>query len=255
MSSNLALLEKNFLLDLEEQEIEIFTMDFISNIFKNKYSNLQSIIYSLTNSGALIRLENRKYCKKTFVNDFALGTFLLDDSAIAYWSALNYWGLTEQIPNTVFVQSLRLKRNKRIRGVYYKFVKISEKKFYGIIQMGRGKHKIRITDLEKTIIDCFDLPVYSGGYDELIKSFIKTKLNTTKLLDYSLRVDNLSIMKRISFLAYLFKLRGFERYKKETKKRLKDKYTLFSPLREGKGNFNSEWKLVINMDLKKLLGK
>ncbi len=88
----------------------------------------------------------------------------------------------------------------------------------------------------------------------MIKSFIKTKLNTTKLLDYSLRVDNLSIMKRISFLADLFKLRGFERYKKETKERLKDKYTLFSPLHESKGNFNSEWKLLINMNLEKLMG-
>ncbi|MDP8269195.1 MAG: hypothetical protein P9L97_10745 [Candidatus Tenebribacter davisii] len=252
MGKNLALLEKNFLLDLDDQEIEIFTMDFISDLFKHKYSNLQSIIYNLTNSGALIRLENKKYCKKTFVNDFALGTFILKDSAIAYWSALNYWGITEQIPNTVFVQSLKLKKNKRIRGVYYRFVKISEKKFTGMIQIGRGDHKFRITDLEKTIIDCFDLPAYSGGYDELIRSFIKTKLNTTKLLNYSLKVDNLSIMKRISFLADSFKLRGFERYKKETKERLKDKYTLFSPLHERKGNFNSEWKLLINVDLKKL---
>ena len=44
MGKNLALLEKNFLLDLDDQEIEIFTMDFISDLFKHKYSNLQSII-------------------------------------------------------------------------------------------------------------------------------------------------------------------------------------------------------------------
>jgi predicted transcriptional regulator of viral defense system len=32
---------------------------------------------------------------------------LIQPAAVAYWSALHYWGMTEQVPNTVVVQSTR----------------------------------------------------------------------------------------------------------------------------------------------------
>jgi predicted transcriptional regulator of viral defense system len=32
---------------------------------------------------------------------------LAPESAVAYWSALHYWGMTEQIPRTIFVQTLK----------------------------------------------------------------------------------------------------------------------------------------------------
>ncbi|TVR88682.1 MAG: hypothetical protein EA411_04180 [Saprospirales bacterium] len=53
----------------------------------------------------------------------------------------------------------------------------------GLINQGYGNHKFRMTDMEKSIADCFHLPQYSGGYEELLHSFNKAKISSTKLTE------------------------------------------------------------------------
>lgn len=74
---------------------------------------------------------------------------MLKESAVAYWSALNLHGLTEQIPNIVYLQSIHSKRDKEVFGVRYKFVKVKPKKICGITTLGYGNGEFRITDTEK----------------------------------------------------------------------------------------------------------
>ncbi len=243
---------KVFLLDLNRTEIEYFSVANIEKRIGKVYKNLSRKIFDLHKQGFLIKLEKGKYCLPNFNDNFVIGTFLLENSAIAYWSALNYWNLTEQIPNTVYVQSPIFKKSKKIRNVEYKFVKVTENKFTGITSVGRGNHKFRITDIEKTLIDCFDLPQYAGGFAELIRAFYNAKINVTKLTEYAIRVNNLTIMKRISYLSELFEFSGYKRFHKETQKRLKDKYTYFSPHDKKEGKFISRWKLCLNIDEKNL---
>jgi len=244
---------KVFLLDINRAEVEYFSVANIEKRIGKVYKNLQRKIFDLHKQGFLIKLENGKYCLPNFNDNFVIGTFLLENSAIAYWSALNYWNLTEQIPNTVFVQSPVFKKSKTIRNVEYKFIKIAEKKFIGITSVGRGNHKFRITDIEKTLIDCFDLPPYAGGFAELIRAFYIAKINVTKLTEYALKVNNLTVMKRISYLAELFEFSGYKRFHQETQKRLKDKYTYFSPFDKKEGKFISRWKLCLNIEPEKIL--
>ena len=46
-------------------------------------------------------------------HEFVLASSIVQPYAIAYWSALSYWGLTSQIPNTVFIQTT--KRSKKLK--------------------------------------------------------------------------------------------------------------------------------------------
>ena len=127
-----------------------------------------------------------------------------------------------------------------------------QKKFVGITTEGRGSYKFSITDIEKTIIDCFDLPQYSGGFAEFVRAFYNARLNKKKLLISAMAVDNVSIFKRISYLSELFEMKGFKLFQKETRKRLKDKYTYLSPFSEKSGKYLSRWKLCLNVDEKTL---
>ena len=63
------------------------------------------------------------------------------------------------------------------------FVKIIPKKRGGIQKEGVGNHIFTITNVEKTFVDCFDLPQYSGGYPELIRAFNEAVLNPQKLIE------------------------------------------------------------------------
>jgi len=55
---------------------------------------------------------------------------------------------------------------------------------FGAMQMGYGNEAFRVTDVEKTLLDCFDLPQYSGGYAELIRTFHAAKMSSIRLLEY-----------------------------------------------------------------------
>ena len=244
---------KGFLRYLDEEGIDIFTFSEIEDQLGLPRQNLSNSLFYLVQDKFLIQLEKGKYCRPNFNNAFVIANYLCQGSAIAYWSALNHYGLTEQIPNTIFVQTDRLKRSKTVRNVYYKFVKVHSKKITGITTDGWGSHRFRISDIEKTIIDCFDQPRYSGGFSELIRALHTAKLNKKKLLKYALAVDNFSVMKRISYLSELFDMKGFKLFQDETRKRLKNKYTVLSPVHEKKGRYLSRWKLCLNIDENTLL--
>ena len=91
---------------------------------------------------------------------------LVPEGAGAYWSALHYWNLTEQVPRTVFIQTIT-RRNaptSEIMGVHYRFVTIKEERFFGTLSRTVNGLPFRITDREKTIIDSIDRPELSGGH-------------------------------------------------------------------------------------------
>mgnify|MGYP005844534177 CR=1 FL=1 len=244
--------QKDLLIFLEDEEIDIFTFSDIENRFGIPKKNFLNLLAPLVHHKLLVQIEKGKYCRPNFNNHFVISNYLCKDSAVAYWSALNHYGLTEQIPNTVFAQTARLKRPKNIFNVNYKFVKVHPRKITGITTQGRGSHEFKITDMEKTIVDCFDLPQYSGGFPELVRALYHADMNRKKLLEYAVVVDNLSVFKRISFLSELFEMKGFKTFHRETGKRLKNKYTLLSPAGGKTGRHLSRWKLCVNVDEKTL---
>jgi predicted transcriptional regulator of viral defense system len=183
-----------------------------------------------------------------------IGTFITKKSAVAYWTALNTHGLTEQFSNTIFIQTPYLKRNKTIFGVPYKFVKISPNKRIGIIKQGYGNHSYPITDVEKTMVDCFDLPQYSGGYAELIRAFKQADLRSDNLIDYSQVINNKAVTKRMGYLAEFQKKKGLKTFIRFAKDQVNPKYNLFDPQGQDRGEFVSEWKLRLNISQDELLG-
>ena len=172
---------------------------------------------------------------------------MVEDGAIAYWSALNYHGLTEQFPNIVFVQTRRKKRNKRVFGVAYMFVKVPDRKYLGISTEGFGNHRFLITEPEKTLVDCFDLIKYSGGYAELIRAFTRYPSNSDKLIDFSAAVDNLAAIKRMGYLSEMFWSKKLSKFINFARSKVNPKYNLFDPYGYDQGEFVKEWKLRLNI--------
>ena len=149
----------------------------MSNLFTK---NLQKVLYRLQQKGAIDRIEKGKYLiiplgaekGKYTLHEFVIGSLLVKPYSIAYWSALNYYGLTEQIPTTVFIQTITRKfnTNPNVFGVQYQIVKIKKEKMFGIRKEWIEETQINITDKEKTIIDCLDKPQYCGGIIEVAKA-------------------------------------------------------------------------------------
>jgi predicted transcriptional regulator of viral defense system len=253
ISANLTTNQLEFIRLLDQYEIDIFLFSDIENQLHHKFDNLNEVLENLVDKKIISRIEKGKYCRANFHDEKIIGCFISDTGAIAYWSALNTHGLTEQFPNNVFVQTTKLKKNKAVFGTSYKFVKVAPHKIAGILYRERGNRMYRITDIDKTLVDCFDLPEYSGGYAELIRAFSMAKLNSEKLIDYCKAVDNIAATKRMGFLAELLDKKGLKTFIKYAKQQVNIKYNVFDPAGNDKGEFVNDWRLRLNISRNEIL--
>jgi predicted transcriptional regulator of viral defense system len=237
----------DFLKLLDEEEIQLFTLETIGKLKDADTEILNEVIENLVRKEFLLRLERGKYCRSTFRDENVIGTFIVPDGVIGYWSALNLHGLTEQFPNTIFVQTTHKKKSVTVLGTSYQFVKISAQKRTGIEYNGYGNYKYPITDVEKTIVDCFDLPQYCGGYAELIRAFAQAKLNANKLIDYSIAVGNIAVIKRLGFLAELLEKKELVPFVEFARTKINRTYNLFDPFGKDRGVPESAWYLRLNL--------
>lgn len=94
---------------LDGYEIQLFKFSEIERLLEQKFGNLSEILENLVDKELLIRVEKGKFCRQSFRDEYVIGTFIVENSAVAYWSALNLHGLTEQFSNTVFIQTTHQK--------------------------------------------------------------------------------------------------------------------------------------------------
>jgi len=250
---NLSTEEVEFLKLLDDRELLVFDFRLIKSSFDFSAAVVQDMLTRLVKKEFIFSIEKSKYCVRNFRNPYVISNTLLKSSAVAYWSALNLHGLTEQIPNTIFSQSSFRKEDKTVFGVRYKFVKVKPEKLCGHTKMGFGNESFLVTDVEKTILDCFDLPEYSGGYEELIRALYNAKLDPLKLLNYGKQMGNISVLKRIAFLAELFEMKNFDVFQSEILKIVNRKYSLLDSAGDNNGAFNSKWRIRINIPESDLL--
>lgn len=253
ISENLTQSQIDMMLLLDEYEMDIFTLQELKDLSSDQSDNTNELVENLVHKKILSRIERGKYCRANFRDEKVIGTRLVEDGAIAYWSALNLHGLTEQFPNTIFIQTTKVKSQKEVFGVSYQFVKITSSKRTGIIKEGYGNHSYAITDIEKTIVDCFDLPQHSGGYAELIRAFDSSKLSAEKMIEYCRAVNNLAAIKRMGYLAELLDKKGMKPFIRFAKGQLTQTYNLLDPLGADDGKYLSEWKLKLNISEEEIM--
>lgn len=239
--------------EVVDNELNFVNTAKLMEITGRSYPDLKAVLSRLVRNEQLFLIEKGLYAVRNFRNPYVIGNAMVTEGAIAYWSALNLHGLTEQIPNVVYLQSGKRKSDKKVFNVRYRFIQVKKEKICGITQMGYGNERFRITDTEKTLLDCFDLPQYAGGYEELIRAFYQAKINSRKLLDYGKQMGNLSVLKRLALLSELFEMKGFINFQNEVLKIRNQRYTLLDPMESNEGVFNAKWRIRMNIEKDKLL--
>jgi len=252
ISENLNESQIDLLKYLEDYEILYFNLKKL-DLPINLTANVNELVENLYQKGLLNRIERGVYAKPNYNNVNVLATYINSNSTIAYWSALHHHGLTERFPNTVFVKATHRKRDTQILGSTVKFVTVKENKNIGVIQEGYGDDSFTITDIEMTLVDCFDQPRYAGDLTDVIKAFANAKLTNNKLIEYAKAYDNIALTKRVGYLATLFhkdKLQSFINY---AKSQVNKRYSLIDAGGLQQGEFISEWKLRLNISKENLL--
>lgn len=235
------------------KESQVFSLDQLYQKTQIKKEVLKVILSRMEERGFIERIERGKYLIipissekwKYTLHEFVIASYLVEPSAISYWSALHHYGLTEQIPRTVFVQTpARKKKNTlEIFGVVYQIVRVKKDKFFGIRREWIEETPVAITDKEKTIIDCLDKPHYAGGVIEVAKALKKESLDYNKISAYALKMNNSAVIRR---LGYLCEKAGIPM--NLPKPRSKN-YLMLDPSMPVQGKNDAKWRLRINMDI------
>jgi predicted transcriptional regulator of viral defense system len=177
---------------------------------------------------------------------------LVSPASIAYWSALNHHGMTEQLPRTVFVATNHPVRRppRDILGINYKIVSLRPGKFFGMGKDWIDELPFSVTDREKTIIDGLDLPQYVGGVDEIAKalSSVWAELDESKLRKYMVKIGNSAVAKRLGFLMESLGLGDVEKLRKAVT--LASGFSPLDPTMPRQGKYNRRWGLLINTEIK-----
>ena len=129
--------------ELKRNGLEIFRIRdlcLILNINKTKAYNL---IKSLRKKNAI-----EKFAKGVFslkgTDEFVVAVNLNWPSYISFWSALNYYGLSDQNPKKIFLATTKYSREIK----NFKYITISKNRFFGYTLVG----KINIAEKEKVAV-------------------------------------------------------------------------------------------------------
>jgi predicted transcriptional regulator of viral defense system len=184
-------------------------------------------------------------------NGWVIAQHLTDPAAIAYWSALRYWNMTEQIPQVILVQTTRRKQPKEIAGMRFQFVTVIPRHFFGIARAQIAGKTIQVTDREKTIIDCAARPDLSGGIMQLaqvLRSSTK-QIHWERLDQYLERWGGGAVVKRLGYLVEALKIPLRADRLAGWQSQISRGVSLLEPGAGNLGPVVSRWQLRVNVSI------
>ncbi|MDD2672504.1 MAG: type IV toxin-antitoxin system AbiEi family antitoxin [Candidatus Omnitrophica bacterium] len=247
------------LTEMTRQKKRIFTFKDAAKAYGSSGQSLRELLSTLVRRGWLQRVEKGKYLILPFEagrerewteHEFIIASYLIQPYYIGFRSALNYYGYTEQVSRTVFIASTRRKQRSslEISGVTYRFVLLSERKFFGFKQISIDGYQVNISEPEKTIVDCLDQLRYCGGISEVAKAlwYGRDELDFIKMAEYSRRNGNRAASQR---LGYLIEMLGLKAGKAVDilLQSISNRYAVVDTLSEPKGKYIDRWKVIINV--------
>lgn len=203
--------ELTLLFTLEQEGMEVFLYRDARRILGGSQDSTKGVLRRLRKKGRILEIEKGKYLlvpSRAGVEGswsqvpYLLVPRLVEEYYVGFWSALNHWGLTEQVPRTVFVATTKQKRPVEFGPTTFRFVRISPKKFFGTTDTKIAGGSFRISDREKTIVDCLDFPHYAGGMDEITKALWegRNELDFAKLMRHAKRQGVGVLLRRLGYL-------------------------------------------------------
>lgn len=214
------------------------------------------VVHNLFTDGRLRRIQKSAYMvvpqgrpPENYTLPYPLiASALVDPYYLSYWSVLYYYSWTEQPSRTVFIATTKLKKPVIVSGVTFRFVKLRPARFFGFKIHRIEGHEVKIAEPEKAIIDCLDQPRYCGEIVEAAKGLWngRREFDFEKLRRYALRMGNGAIIKRLGYLMDKLDI-GTSAFRESLKASRTAGYSPLDTGHRGKGTYNNDWNLFVNV--------
>ena len=191
-------------------ELKIFTLDDATRIIKSK-TYAMTILRGYIEDSLVVKIRRNLYAvtnlatKHIEANRYEVASALTPTAYVAYHSALEFYGVANQVFNTMYVASDSIFNSFEFDGLSYIYAKSPTSIGIETPVMSYG---IRVTTLERTVIDCIDRIDRCGGSEELLQCFgMIMHVSEVKLMEVLSSYEKATLYKKAGFVLSKFKSR------------------------------------------------
>ncbi len=252
-------MELRLMFALEQRKECLFSIADAKRILGSSDASVWNVLKRLAKKRRVIRLQRGAYLfapmrsgeEGLWTEDAfrVVPTLVKNEYYVGFVSAMNYWGMTEQLPVVVYVALTCQKRSTQ--AVQAKFVFVKKKRMGDFVSVRFGSTNVNVSSVEQTVLDGLSFPEYCLGIGGVAKAiwFARKDINWQKLL--SLAKNEKDVVRRR--LGYLLDLVGF----KKRVNGLGGKFSGYSWLdpsgQKQKFGYSKKWGLKVNAEKSDLL--
>lgn len=205
-------------LDIFFAQHPVFTYKEFSNYLQSTGPNNKKSIWSLLNyhenAGNVLRIRRGFYAtvprgfnkSMHHVNPYLIAGRITDDSVLSYHTALDLHGFAHSVFYHFYFFTRKSMRQFTFQNSNFKSVKIpkslaiKQAENFAVTDVNRDDLNIRVTTLERTLVDVLDCQEYSGGWEEIWSSFATVPLlNLDQTIQYALLLNNATTIAKVGF--------------------------------------------------------
>lgn len=214
----------------------------------------QNCIAGLVRSKKIVKVRKGLYVSidqwgQTMASKYEIATKVAPDAFICYHSALEYYGIANQVFNVVTIGS-----ESRFNSFMFEDIQYVRKLPHHNVQIENSVTAgVRVTSRERTIVDCIDNIDEAGGIDEIFYAIDQIRvLDENKLINTLNAYNSVFLYQKVGFVLSIFNERlmlskmFFDECKAHLTKQVK--YLLKNEC--SKFEYNSEWQLMVPKNLK-----
>ncbi len=255
--------ENQLLFGLESHQVDLFTLREAARMLRIPIGVASDVIHRLRRKGRVIEIRKGEYllvpARAGIGGSWSESTFRAVDAVVresyyvGFWSAMNYWGMTEQVPRVVHVVVASRRRPFRFQGQRVQFVTMRPDRIFGVTRESAGRGGFSISDRERTLLDALLRPRYCGGVGEATKALTETEreLRWPRLEAYVGRLGVDAVTRRLGYLLELLDLQA------PLRRRFRRQFRGFrwldpsAPRR--RLSYSKEWGLILNVAVEDLI--
>jgi predicted transcriptional regulator of viral defense system len=250
-------IETNIVARLTYEKKTIVTVEYLDRLFNLSPADRKQIVFRLKRKKILAAIKRGTYAFSPLeagpegagIDELLIPPlfFPKKNYYVGYSTMFNYYGFTEQLFQTIYVLNTTVRKEKIICGISYKFIRIPEKRFYGLEVIKVKDTDVVISSKERTLVDLiyFNKPV--GGVKSaasVLQQVVRgKKCDIKKLVEYAARFPNIITRKRIGLI--LEKLNLADALLKPLVNSVRNT-AITSFFGSRKGTLNKKWRVIVN---------
>ena len=214
---NLSKAEADVVLNLEWNDRKAVTSADLRSMVGGSASRAKFLAHRLVAKGWLERIKRGVFQLVpadrgpegiSDTNALAAGALLVSPYFYSFGTACTHHGFTEQVFAEAYVACRIAKRPATVRGTRFVFVRMSEKRFFGFVDVDVLGEKVRMATPERTLLDAIDRPQLAGGLPEVSRIVAKAaeRVSWPKVFDHAKRWNESALVQRLGYLLDLHKV-------------------------------------------------